>query len=113
MTETRRRSDFQIERLAEKVDDLYDGISKAQLHANDAHMSSAETFTIVQQFIKTTDQRYAEGREDHKAMWERIDEHSKFQNHWKGFMAAITFIAAAVGALFMMAFNYFTGHIKP
>jgi len=113
MTEKRRRSDFQIERLAEKVDDLYEGISKAQSHANDAHMSSAETLTIVQQFIKTADQRYLEDREDHKEMWEKIDNHSEFQNYLKGGIAFMAFISAAAGAALVMALNYFTGHIKP
>jgi len=101
-----------IKSLDDKVDGLTSGISKAQSHAHDTRIISEKTLTMVEQYIKTTDERYHEGKADHAAMWAEINEHSAFQNNWKGFMAAISFMAAGVGAVIVMVYNYLTGHVK-
>jgi len=107
--ENRRRSiDSEIGQLIGKVDDLHKGVGKALSHANDAHVTCAKTLAVVEGLNTRLD----EDRASHTAMWRQINDHSAFQNNWKGFMAGVVFIASGVGAMIVVVINYLLGHLK-
>ena len=89
--------------------DIHSALSRMQSHVHDTSVLSSETLVLLKAHIDKSNERYSDGKLDHAAIWDKVNEHSAFQNNWKGFVAGVTFVAAGAGALLVLVYEYLRG----
>ena len=106
MCETCKETAEEVRKQKGVLGNVLQEIGKSSSNAHNAAINTASMKGTLEQFIKTSDVRYTTGLQEHRDLWNGVNEALAFKNKWLGIIVGVSFVVSLIWTLALAYIKY-------